>query len=416
MLESIYKLPEWQMALRTARKLRKGQEIYAWLREDYRKMLGDQALVKAVTGGAHTSKDVIKFISELMSEGNDTGVFNAYGATEFPGISVNGEISEVIDLKLEDVDLAGGEGFLSSDLPFPRGQILVRSQQPYQTLAYWKRPDLSEKAWTHDGFYKTGDIGMLETLPNGNDTRLHVLGRLSNLTELYVNGDSVWTPLAQLQDNVYSSVKSIDQLFLTADRNQPFPVAVVVPSPIFVAQLTEERANSNNMSNCSNDAELSEVILMQLQGAGKRAKLKSYEIPMAVVLEHKTWTADNGYMTATGKMIYPTSWNPDNLTAIFFKIGKLRRSALQQGYLSQVEAAYSALETKSGSESNNYNNDTNIRIPSAKSQDDPASSLVKGAAQRLYECLTVTADLEAKQRPFRQKSVLLIISPYHFFS
>ena len=56
MLESIYKLPEWQMALRTARKLRKGQEIYAWLREDYRKMLGDQALVKAVTGGAIRAK------------------------------------------------------------------------------------------------------------------------------------------------------------------------------------------------------------------------------------------------------------------------------------------------------------------------------------------------------------------------
>ena len=62
-----------------------------------------------VTGGSHTSETVIEWMKEIFSpktssgEGQGTRVQNAYGATEFTGISVNGEINENIELILIDV-------------------------------------------------------------------------------------------------------------------------------------------------------------------------------------------------------------------------------------------------------------------------------------------------------------------------
>jgi long-subunit acyl-CoA synthetase (AMP-forming) len=141
---------------------------------------------------------------------------------------VNGQISPSIDLKLVDVQLGSGEGFTAADVPHPRGEIWVRSKDAHMTKAYWKRPLASAEVWT-DGWYRTGDVGLLERVPGREDPLLHVVDRVKNLTEMYVGGESVWAPLAELEETVYASCSAVHRVFLVADRNQPYPVAVVVP-------------------------------------------------------------------------------------------------------------------------------------------------------------------------------------------
>jgi len=69
----------------------------------FRHKLGG-SLQTVATGGAHTSDAVIDFMRNVcMSPGNEMRVFNSYGATEFPGISKNGAISALVDLKLRDL-------------------------------------------------------------------------------------------------------------------------------------------------------------------------------------------------------------------------------------------------------------------------------------------------------------------------
>ncbi|WP_395670248.1 class I adenylate-forming enzyme family protein [Phenylobacterium sp.] len=58
------------------------------------------------------------------------------------------------------------------------GEILVRS--PYLMLGYWGRPDATAEVLTPDGFFRTGDLGVLR--PDG---RYRIVGRIK---EMYKSG------------------------------------------------------------------------------------------------------------------------------------------------------------------------------------------------------------------------------------
>ena len=45
------------------------------------------SLIIGVTGGSFTGSDVMRFISDIMTTGNEVRVVNSYGASEFPGIA-----------------------------------------------------------------------------------------------------------------------------------------------------------------------------------------------------------------------------------------------------------------------------------------------------------------------------------------
>ena len=77
--------------------------------EEIREVWFGGRIFTPVTGGAHTSELVLNWMKEVFAPKTTSGeeqgsrVQNAYGSTEFTGISVNGEISQNIELKLIDV-------------------------------------------------------------------------------------------------------------------------------------------------------------------------------------------------------------------------------------------------------------------------------------------------------------------------
>ena len=136
-----------------------------------------------VTGGSVTSEEVLQWMGEVFSPKTGSGgsqvsslflfsfsfffffffffllffsiktkgsrAQDAYGTTEFPGISIDGEIVPSVQLRLEDVP----GRYTAADKPYPRGQILVRHKMGKEFVSgYFQCPDDTKDSFTEDGW------------------------------------------------------------------------------------------------------------------------------------------------------------------------------------------------------------------------------------------------------------------------
>lgn len=134
------------------------------------------ALQKVICGGAPLDSAVVAEFDAIGIE-----VLNGYGITECaPMVSVN-----------RNADRSGSVGY-----PFPgeevkienpnedgEGEICVRG--PQVMLGYWKNEEETAQVFDDDGFFHTGDIGVLR------DGKLYITGRTKNLIILS-NGKNVY--------------------------------------------------------------------------------------------------------------------------------------------------------------------------------------------------------------------------------
>ena len=69
-------------------------------------------------------------------------IVNSYGITETGGVAYDGQIPADVSVKLVDrEDL----GYLATDLPHPRGEIVVQHQK--LALGYWNDPEKTNLAF-----------------------------------------------------------------------------------------------------------------------------------------------------------------------------------------------------------------------------------------------------------------------------
>jgi len=120
-------------------------------------------------GGAKLSRRVEIFLQEA---GFPYAI--GYGLTEtspllagaVPGkvkLESTGPAIEEVELKINEPDPVSNEGEI-----WARGPNVMKG--------YYKEPGLTEKVMTHDGWFKTGDLGMLD-----NENNLFIKGRLKNM-------------------------------------------------------------------------------------------------------------------------------------------------------------------------------------------------------------------------------------------
>eukprot|EP00010_Vexillifera_abyssalis_P006329 CAMPEP_0201547444 /NCGR_PEP_ID=MMETSP0173_2-20130828/3907_1 /ASSEMBLY_ACC=CAM_ASM_000268 /TAXON_ID=218659 /ORGANISM="Vexillifera sp., Strain DIVA3 564/2" /LENGTH=500 /DNA_ID=CAMNT_0047956493 /DNA_START=330 /DNA_END=1832 /DNA_ORIENTATION=+ len=243
------------------------------LNTKFQNILGSR-LIHISTGGAKTSDEVLEW---MRNNWNNIQVTDNYGATEVPGISQNGIVSANIQLKLVDVELGSGVAYRNSDKPWPRGEILVRSDA--MTPGYWKLPEKTKEAFTTDGFFATGDIGMLE-----DGKILHIIDRKKNLTEMYVDGRSVWMATGKLE-SIIAQLPHIQQAYVHGDRMQSSLIAIVT-------------LHAHFQDKFDTDEKVFESIVHCVKAHGYK---QPYEIPAAVIVDRDPWTVQNGLLLGIGK-------------------------------------------------------------------------------------------------------------------
>ena len=141
-------------------------------------------------------------------------VLEGYGLTETsPVIAVNHMEKENNRIGTVGPILHGVEVKIAED-----GEILTRG--PHIMKGYYKRPDLTKEAIDADGWFHTGDIGILE-----EGKFLKITDRKKEMFK--TSGGKYVAP--QVLENKYKESKVVEQIMVIGE-GQKFPAALIVPN------------------------------------------------------------------------------------------------------------------------------------------------------------------------------------------
>ena len=244
------------------------------LAEKRTSLLGGR-FVSVMTGSAPIAPELKAWVETFL----DMHLIEGYGSTEAGAVFVDGVVRRppVTDYKLVDVPELG---YFGTDLPHPRGELLVKSTQLFP--GYYKRPEVTAAMFDEDGFYRTGDI-VAETAPD----HLQYVDRRNNVLKL---SQGEFVTVSKLEA-AFGRSPLVHQIYLYGNSARPYLLAVVVPTAEAVA--------------AHDAAELKSLISESLQDVARSAGLQSYEIPRDFLVETTPFTLENGLLTGIRKLAWP---------------------------------------------------------------------------------------------------------------
>ncbi|KAI9151277.1 Long-chain acyl-CoA synthetases & Acyl-protein synthetase [Paramyrothecium foliicola] len=243
-----------------------------------------------MNGGSGIAPETKTFISMVMAP-----MLLGYGLTETCASGALGSPLEFTDsigpmpssveVKLVSVPDLG----YSTDRRIPQGEVLIRGLPVIKN--YYNDPEETAKAFTSDGWFKTGDIGEFDS-----DGHLRLIDRVKNLIKTQ-GGEYI--ALEKLE-SVYRGAQTVANVMIHADEQHTRPIAIIWPNertmPAFAKQLDvpeHDIATSQKIRN---------FVLEDLQSTGRNAGLSSMEIVAGVVVTDVDWLPPSGLVTATMKL------------------------------------------------------------------------------------------------------------------
>ncbi|HXV89891.1 MAG TPA: long-chain fatty acid--CoA ligase [Gemmatimonadales bacterium] len=250
-----------------------------------------------ISGGAPLSAEIAKFFI-----GAGLPIAEGYGLTETsPVLTLN----PLHKIKLGTVGrpVPGVQVKIAGD-----GEILAKG--PNIMRGYYNKPEATREAIDAEGWFHTGDIGVLDA-----DGYLKITDRKKDL--IVTAGGKNIAP--QPIENLVKTNKFVLNAVMLGDKRK-YPIMLVVPNPDAVEAWAKER----NLSYASRTALLA---LPDVQAKIEREvmdnlrDLAKFEMPKKIVLVNEDFTVDNGMLTPTLKV---------------------KRRAVEQRHADAIEQAYAA--------------------------------------------------------------------------
>ncbi|WEW56339.1 medium-chain fatty acid-CoA ligase faa2 [Emydomyces testavorans] len=239
-----------------------------------------------------------------------TTIVQGYGLTESFAVALCqsphdltaghcGGVSPVMEaclLSLPDMD------YSVDDKPYPRGELLLRGNSIFRE--YYKNPEETAKAMTEDGWFRTGDVCMVDELG-----RFTIIDRRKNLLKLaqgeYVSPERI--------EGIYQSAcPYFSQAFVHGDGIQTHLVGIFGIQPdIFagfaskVLKKTISPTDLDALREATKDSKIIDAVKKDLDRAGKKYKLAGFERVRNVALMLEPFSIDNGLLTPTLKLKRP---------------------------------------------------------------------------------------------------------------
>ncbi len=230
-----------------------------------------------VSGGAPLATEI-----NLFFYAAGLTILEGYGLTETsPVIGVN--TPEHFRIGTIGHPVNGVEVQIASD-----GEILTRG--PHVMKGYWNKPEATAEAIDADGWFHTGDIGVIE------DDYLRITDRKKDII-VTANGKNI---APQPIENLIKTNKYVSQAVMIGDRRK-FPILLVVPNYDNLEKwagargiIWTDRAQLLQMPTIQ--AKMDKEVRGQLTG------LASFETPKKIALLEHDFSVESGEMTPTLKV------------------------------------------------------------------------------------------------------------------
>lgn len=206
--------------------------------------------------------------------------------------------SEMCLMSVPDMD------YTVDDKPYPRGELLIRGSNVFKE--YYKNPEETKKAFTDDGWFKSGDIATVDHLG-----RFTIIDRRKNVLKLaqgeYVSPERI--------EGVYlSALNYLAQGFVHGDSLQTALVAMFGVQPDIFAGFastvlgkTIAPTDINAIKAACKDSKVIAAVHKDLEKVGKKNKFAGYERVKAFVLDVEPFTIENETLTPTLKLKRPVA-------------------------------------------------------------------------------------------------------------
>lgn len=261
-----------------------------------------------VSGSAPLDPSLQQFLRIVFS----SRVFQGYGLTETYATGLTqpeGDLSvgncgavspsqEACLLSVPDMD------YTVEDKPHPRGELLLRGFSTFSS--YYKNEEETRKAFTEDGWFKTGDICSVDELG-----RFAIIDRRKNVLKLaqgeYVSPERI--------EGVYlSAVTYLAQAFVHGDSVQTFLVGIFGVQPdafaLFASRVLGKKISATDIdaikAACVED-KVRQAVLKDLDKAGRKNKFAGFERIKNLYLFVDPFTVDNELLTPTLKLKRPVA-------------------------------------------------------------------------------------------------------------
>ncbi|MDL1913491.1 MAG: long-chain fatty acid--CoA ligase [Bergeyella sp.] len=244
----------------------------------WREALGGR-IVALISGSAALSLRLNKIFQNA-----GIPILEGYGLTETsPVIAVNsfdkikpgtvGHVLKNLEIKIE-----------------PDGEITVKG--PSVFVGYFNNPELTENAFTEDGFFKTGDIGHID-----EEGYLKITDRKKEMFK--TSGGKYIAP--QIIENLAKTSKFIEQIMVVGE-GEKMPCAIIQPDFNFAKNWAKRHHLKVPASNkeISQMPELKERIKKEIEKINK--ELGNWEQIKKIELSPEIWSVEGGELTPTLKL------------------------------------------------------------------------------------------------------------------
>ncbi|HXK65868.1 MAG TPA: AMP-binding protein, partial [Spirochaetota bacterium] len=186
------------------------------------------------------------------------------------------------------------------------GEILIKGPQVMK--GYYKNPKATKEVFTKDGFFKTGDIGVID-----EKGRLYITGRIKDI--IVTAGGKNISP--QNIENSLKESKYIEQVAVIGDRRK-YLSALVIPAFEELGKWAKKQGIqfTNNKELIEND-KVNELIAQEIQKYTKQFS-RVEQIRKFKLLEAE-WSQASGELTPTLKV---------------------KRRVIEQKYAKEIESMY----------------------------------------------------------------------------